>query len=156
MTRLHRCMYKNNWIGASVFDDLGDDRVVKAYLGTLGFCVAVENFFDVCPVDRRKAHRTRLGGDVELTACEMKVRQFTGGFSYSDDLRVGGGVVVFDDFIVPCGDDFAFFDDNGAERTAVTGIDTFLGFFERTFHELLLHHVWLLNLFGSQRNRGKG
>ena len=81
--------------------------------------VAVINFLEARPVDRRETHRTRLATRVEFAVVELESFEAFARIADGDHLGVCRGIVGGGDLIPAAPDDLSFADDHRAKRPTV-------------------------------------
>jgi hypothetical protein len=95
---------------------IGKDLETSTNRAALGVVGSVDQARDASLNDRAGAHAARLDGDVEGGAREAVIAETARGFAKDDDFGVGRGVIVANGAVAGAREDFAFMDEDSADR----------------------------------------
>ncbi|GAC1616572.1 MAG: hypothetical protein PVS2B2_10660 [Candidatus Acidiferrum sp.] len=133
--------------GGFLGEDAGGDfhMVIEAGLGkdfeagtdgaAFGFIGAIDQPSDARLDHGASAHNAGFEGDVEGGTGKAIVLEETGSFTKNDDFGVSGGIGVANGAIAGAGENFAFVNEDGADRN-FTGSGGGAGFVQGEAHEM--------------------
>lgn len=98
-----------------------DEGIVEAGPGGVGFISGEIDFRWAGPVDGTQAHRTGLAGGIEITTLKLKGSEAGAGITDGVHFGMRRRVVNRSNRINAASNNFTVFNDDGSERSAVSG-----------------------------------